>query len=142
MQTHTASEPMVAGNQLRGVQLPRRILDQLSDPIRVVHNRDLGVMDVDLVVAELAEREHNHTVASGRQPSSRSVDANLTTSCLAFEDIRLKPTAAVDVADKHLLVHPHAHGIEQIAIDGDRANILRVAAGDRRGMDLGEEKLT
>ena len=60
-------------------------------------------------------------------------------AALAGDRVRLEAGAVVDVDDVHLLVLEDVGGVEQVAVDRDRADVVQVAVGHRRPVDLGLE---
>ena len=57
-------------------------------------------------------------------------------SALAGDRVGLKARAVVDVDDVHLLVLEDVGGLQQVGVDRDRADVVQVAVGDRRPVDL------
>ena len=58
-------------------------------------------------------------------------------AALAGDRVGLEAGAVVDVDDVHLLVLADVGGLEQVGVDGDRADVVQVAVGHRRAVDLG-----
>ena len=58
-------------------------------------------------------------------------------AALAGDRVGLEAGAVVDVDDVDLLVLADVGGLEQIAVDRDRADVVQVAVGDGRAVDLG-----
>ena len=65
-----------------------------------------------------------------------TVDPDDTAAALAGDHIGLEPVAVVDVDDAHLLALHQVRGVEQIGVDGHRADVVQVGLGDGRAMDL------
>ena len=61
---------------------------------------------------------------------------DLARAALAGDRVGLEAGAVVDVDDVHLLVLEDVGGLEQVRVDRDRADVVQVAVGDRRPVDL------
>ena len=64
---------------------------------------------------------------------------DLARAPLAGDRVGLKARAVVDVDHVNLLVLEDVGGLQQVGVDRDRADVVQVAVGDRRAVDLGLE---
>ena len=76
-------------------------------------------------------------VAAVHEARGGAVDLHLARAALAGDRVGLEAGAVVDVDDVHLLVLEDVGGLEQVGVDRDRADVVQVAVGDRRAVDLG-----
>ena len=65
--------------------------------------------------------------------------AHVARSSLSGDRVGLEARAVVDVDDMDLLVLEDVRGLQQIGVDRDRPDVVQVAIGDRRPVDLGLE---
>src|SRR5215210_984444 len=106
-------DPVVAGH----VDDPRTVIGQL-----------------DLVVAAVGEQDHG--VAAGHHSRRRAVELHLAGAALARDRVRGQPGPVVYVEHLDLLVLGDVGGLEQIEVDGHRSDVVQVAIGHRRPVDL------
>src|SRR3954468_22368826 len=102
-----------------------------------VHDTGLVVLHVGSVVLPVADDDDR--VATMDQARGGTVDLHLPGAALAGDGVRLEAGAVVDVDDVHLLVLEDVGGLEQVGVDGDRPDVVQVAVGHRRPVDLGLE---
>ena len=76
-------------------------------------------------------------VAAVDEPGGGAVDLHLARAALAGDRVGLEAGAVVDVDDVDLLVLADVGGLEQVGVDRDRADVVQVAVGHRRAVDLG-----
>ena len=73
------------------------------------------------------------------QARGGAVDLHRPRPPLAGDRVGLEARAVVDVEHVHLLVLEDVGRAQQIRVDRDRADVVQVAVGDRRPVDLGLE---
>ncbi len=66
-----------------------------------------------------------------------SIDADDARACFADDDISLEADAAGVRHDEDLFVGPQTHGIDQILINGDAADVVEVGLGYSGVVDFG-----
>ena len=128
---------------------------QRASSATVEQGRD-GAVDVDDLVGVLARRgrraarsaassarlvlrvgDDDDRVAAVHEAGGGAVDLHRARAALAGDRVGLEARAVVDVDDVHLLVLEDVGGLEQVGIDRDRPDVVQVAVGHRRPVDLG-----
>ena len=66
-----------------------------------------------------------------------AVDADDARAALAGDRVRLQAGAVVDVDDVDELAGQQVGGVEQVLVDGDRADVVQVGLRHRGAVDLG-----
>ena len=84
----------------------------------------------------LAVADQDHDVAGVHQPGRGAVDAEHAAAALAGDRVGLQPGAVGDVDDVHELAGQQVGGVEQVLVDGDRADVVQVGLGDGGPVDL------
>lgn len=69
-------------------------------------------------------------IADLNQPCRRAVNADFAGSCFALDGVCRKARAVGDVQDIDLFMGEYARGLQQGIVNGDRALIMQVGAGD------------
>src|SRR6516165_4529056 len=95
----------------------------------------LVALQLGLVVVGVGEDDDGVPLVD--QARRRAVDLDRARSPLARDRVGLKAGPVVDVEHVHLLVLEDVRRLQQLAIDRDRPDVMQVAGGDRRPVDLG-----
>ena len=91
----------------------------------------LGLGGVHLAVAD-----QDHDVAGVHQAGRGAVDAEHAAAALARDRVGLEPRAVGDVDDVHELAGQQVGGVEEVLVDGDRADVVQVRLGHGGPVDL------
>ena len=100
------------------------------------HVNDARLVALQLGLVVLAVGDHDDRVAPMHQAGGGAVDLDLSRAPHAGDRVGLKARAVVDVDHMHLLVLEDVGGLQQVRVDRDRPDIVQVAIGDRRPVDL------
>jgi hypothetical protein len=86
---------------------------------------------------DLAIGDDDDCVALLHQPGRGAVDGNIARAPRGLDGIGGEAPAGVDIEHVHLLMRQDAGGVEQVAVDGDRALVVHIGARHRRPVELG-----
>src|SRR3954451_13620664 len=112
----------------------------VDDPVAVALDvHDPGLVGLHLRAVVLAVGDDDDRVAAVHEPGRGAVDLHVAGAPDPGDGVRLEAGAVVDVDDVHLLVLEDVGGLEQVRVDGDRADVVQIAVGHRRPVDLGLE---
>ena len=131
----------VGGHQRPSFPNVRRVATSWSTP-SIALRAGLDVDDGRLVLAQLGAvvlrvGDDDDRVAAVHEAGGGPVDLHRARAALAGDRVGLEAGAVVDVDDVDLLVLEDVGGLEQVGVDGDRADVVQVAVGHRRPVDLG-----
>src|SRR4051812_15041912 len=120
----------------QGCDLGVDIEDAIGLRLDMDHAR-LVVLHLRAVVGRVGDDDDR--VAAVDEPGRGAVDLHVARAALAGDGVGLEAGAVVDVDDGHLLVLEDVGGLEEVGVYGDRADVMQIAAGHRRPVDLGLE---
>ena len=107
-----------------------------EDPVVGVHEDHVRLELPGLGGVHLAVADEDHDVAGVHQPGRGAVDAEHAAAPLAGDRVGLEPRAVGDVDDVHELAGQQVGRVEQVLVDGHRADVVQVGLGDRGPVDL------
>ncbi len=94
-----------------------------------------GHVALELGALVLGVGDDDHLVPGRHQTGGRTVETDL--AALTLDGVRLEARAVVDVEDGDLLVGKDVGQRHELGVDGDRADVVEVGAGDGGAVDLG-----
>ena len=92
-----------------------------------------------LVFIDIRIGADDDEVAFLREAGGGAVDANDSGAALALDGVGRETLAVVDIQDIDLFVGDDVDFIEQVAVDGDRAFVMKVGLRDHGAVDLAFE---
>ena len=98
----------------------------LGDPVPLVDEHDAGAELARLAVVHRGVGDQDHQVTWVYQVGRRAVDPEHPAAALAGDDIGLQASAVGDVHDGHLFAGQQVGGVQQVGVDGDRADVVEV----------------
>ena len=107
-----------------------------DDPVLRVHEDDVRLVLAGLGVLHLRVGDEDDAVTGMHEAGSGAVDADDAGATLAGDRVGLEPGAVVDVDDVHELAGQQVGGVEQVLVDGHRADVVQVGLRHRGAMDL------
>src|SRR5690349_13988864 len=119
----------------RGAGVPA----ELDDPVGGVDVHDLGDVALGLGLVHDPVADQDDQVAGVHEVRGRAVDPDDAAAALAGDHVGLQPGAVGDVHDRDLLAGQQVGGVQQVLVDGHRADVVQVGLGHRRAVDLGLE---
>src|SRR5262245_53334101 len=117
-------------------QLPVERLELLiGRTVARVDLHDLRRVRLELRLVVLGVADDDHAVARVHEAGGGAVEDDVAAT--AADDVRLEAGAVVDVEHVHLLVLEQVGELHEARVEGDRAHVVQVRAGDGRPVDLG-----
>ena len=107
-----------------------------GDLVRVVDVDDDRRVGLEVALVVGGERGDDHLVALVDEQRGGAVHLDLARAGLALDRVGDEARAVVDVPDVYLLVDEQVGLAHQLGVDRDRADVVGVAPGHRRPVDL------
>ncbi len=95
-----------------------------------------GFVAGGLKLCQLGVGEQNDFVPHFGEVGGGAVDADFAFARFAKNDVGFKSGTVVEIEHNHGLIGLHAAGAKEVGVDGDRADVIEVAAGDRGAVDF------
>ncbi len=107
-----------------------------QDPVVGVDEDDVRLELLGLGGVHLAVADQDHDVAGVDQAGGGTVDADHAAAALAGDRVGLDPRAVGDVDDVDELAGQQVGGVEEVLVDGDRADVVQIGLGHGGPVDL------
>ena len=102
----------------------------------LVHVDDVRLESLRLLGGHLRVGDEDDQVTGVDQVGGGAVDPQDPRPALARDGVGLQPGTVGDVDDGDQLAGEDVRGVEEIGVDGDRADVVEVCLGDRGAVDL------